>query len=308
MSDLEALYQCLAKSTIPVAPVEEHVPVPQVGTFREKISKTLASYEVTQMKKYMLKGSKVQQMMSADKTTAGSMLTPPRKSAESDLQHTSALEQSHYYDTGTAGCHPVLFTQVGQVISTMGPNLGFSQHDENSNPISHERRVARGNVLGGPRTPQAFAMFMQCINPGDGLIVAVDNYSPTASSIADGLDISRVPALKFWSDAAFLQWKLCATETSKLQYVLRYNVMNEATNFVVDSINAANGTEMAAWPGVAYDAESEEGRALLGTPNGSGVAFMLIQHKEQLGRKKIGKVTVFRKVRAVMILFHVIDV
>jgi hypothetical protein len=47
------------------------------------------------------------------------------------------------------------------------------------------------------------------------------------------------------------------------------------------------------WPGVIFDIESEEGRAILGTPNGSGVAWMLIQHSKALGERAIEKVTIF---------------
>jgi hypothetical protein len=47
------------------------------------------------------------------------------------------------------------------------------------------------------------------------------------------------------------------------------------------------------WPGVTFSMESEEGKAILGTPNGCGVAFMLIQHGKALGEKRIEKVTLF---------------
>jgi hypothetical protein len=48
-----------------------------------------------------------------------------------------------------------------------------------------------------------------------------------------------------------------------------------------------------AWPGVTFDIESEEGKAILGTPNGAGTAWLLIQRKRELGRRRIEKVTVF---------------
>jgi hypothetical protein len=34
-------------------------------------------------------------------------------------------------------------------------------------------------------------------------------------------------------------------------------------------------------------------QALLGSPNGFGVAYLLFTHKQQLGMKKVSKVTVF---------------
>ena len=47
------------------------------------------------------------------------------------------------------------------------------------------------------------------------------------------------------------------------------------------------------WPGISFEVESEEGRAILGTPNGSGVAWMLGQHKGQFAGKRVERVTVF---------------
>jgi len=39
--------------------------------------------------------------------------------------------------------------------------------------------------------------------------------------------------------------------------------------------------------------DSEEGKAILGTPNGAGVAWLLIQRKQELGHRTIKDVTVF---------------
>jgi hypothetical protein len=44
---------------------------------------------------------------------------------------------------------------------------------------------------------------------------------------------------------------------------------------------------------VEFSMESEEGKALLASPNGAGMAWLLIMHKGVLGRKTVGKVIVF---------------
>ena len=41
---------------------------------------------------------------------------------------------------------------------------------------------------------------------------------------------------------------------------------------------------------------TEEGQAILGTPNGSGVAYFLIDHKPELGVRVPTKVTVFKTI------------
>lgn len=47
------------------------------------------------------------------------------------------------------------------------------------------------------------------------------------------------------------------------------------------------------WPGMTFDIAGEEGMAILGTPNGAGTAWLLIQRKRELGHRRIKKVTIF---------------
>jgi hypothetical protein len=118
-----------------------------------------------------------------------------------------------------------------------------------------------------------------------------------------------IPDLKYWSDVAYLQWRLHASENSKLKYVLRYKVVNMKIEFVVQSIDKANGyDETASWPGREYHADSQEGRSLLGTPNGRSVACMLIQHEKHLGHKTVKKITVVLGGIKLMLLLHIVNV
>jgi hypothetical protein len=50
--------------------------------------------------------------------------------------------------------------------------------------------------------------------------------------------------------------------------------------------------ERPRWPGVVLDIKKDKARSLLGTPNGSGVAWLLIQRKRELGHKIVNRVTV----------------
>ena len=49
--------------------------------------------------------------------------------------------------------------------------------------------------------------------------------------------------------------------------------------------------ELSTWPGISFDIERKEAKAILGTPNGKGVAWLLAQHRAQLGEKTVKKVT-----------------
>lgn len=91
---------------------------------------------------------------------------------------------------------------------------------------------------------------------------------------------------------------MCTSENAQLKYVLQHYVINETVLETVKIINEANSGKLMhsknpQWPGIEYKADTAEGQALLGTPNGSGVAYMLIQHRQALGHKKVDKITIF---------------
>jgi hypothetical protein len=101
------------------------------------------------------------------------------------------------------------------------------------------------------------------------------------------------------SDILFLEWEAqvetAKTELTSILYVMRSNIVNiESRNVIFQALQSAgrdNGPRK--WPGDTFDMTTEEGRAILGTPNGIGVAYLLSQHQKQLGRKTITSVQVF---------------
>lgn len=87
------------------------------------------------------------------------------------------------------------------------------------------------------------------------------------------------------SNVYFLQWQKLAAGSNKiknLKYFIRKNVQNPDTLRIIDE---AAGSVAKEWPGTTFSMESDEGKALLRTANGVGVAYMLIQHKPELGVK-----------------------
>jgi len=110
---------------------------------------------------------------------------------------------------------------------------------------------------------------------------------------ADGKKVGDdFPSLKFWSDVAYLQWTRHAKDPSNLRCVLRIAIENPKTKAVVQHImkdTLAKGDESRS---LRTGDDRDHVAALLGTPNGVGVAWLLIQHKPQLGHKTVEKVTV----------------
>lgn len=70
---------------------------------------------------------------------------------------------------------------------------------------------------------------------------------------------------------------------------------NDATLPLVASIlKAKNIVRLPAWLGVNVGMWEQEGEMLLGSPIGATIAFLLLQHKKELGVKQITNITVFR--------------
>jgi hypothetical protein len=144
------------------------------------------------------------------------------------------------------------------------------------------------------------AVFSSVLNARAGLIVAYHNISPS-QSIPDRPQ-SALPELLHCSDVVYCQWLTQNLKLDlgphKLRYVLCANIVNVYTLAVIEAILDARRLlreTYPVWPGITIDMDSEEGKALLGTPNGSGVAWLLVQHKAecQLGHKTVIKVSLF---------------
>jgi hypothetical protein len=323
MADLQALYQSLVDCGEPEPVPETPKLVPKEGTFREKLAKYLKGFEAKLVDKAYFKGFFMHKTMRANIKTAGQILDPNRLSAESEFQSVTDLQRFGYKIPNTHSSEALVLIKIGLVLETIGLDPCFLPKSSSKEPadnndcsckvsagtniaITHEIVLDNLPASGSPG-PVIVAHFMQVINPVDGMIVAYDNLSPIEACRGEQCDSSVTPRLKFWSDVAFFQWKSRASEESELKYVLRYNIVNSVTNYVVEAINFANDSETLPWPGVAYDADSEGGQALLGTPNGSSIAYMLVQHRRYLGHKIVDKITVFDHDDQLMLLFHIVD-
>ncbi|KAK5132539.1 hypothetical protein LTR08_008856 [Meristemomyces frigidus] len=138
--------------------------------------------------------------------------------------------------------------------------------------------------------------------PTQGILVAYNNISP-ASAIQwpfhRGWTGGPLPPLAAWSDIQYLEWHhLCTShnvDPKGLKTVMRSNVINKATQAVMwlalESVGITDGPK--AWPGTKFDMSTDAGRAILGTPNGNGVGWLLFSHREGLGWKTITSVTMW---------------
>ena len=70
---------------------------------------------------------------------------------------------------------------------------------------------------------------------------------------------------------------------------------------MLQAVGAKTVDDVKIWPpnqpsidGQTFDADSDQGKALIGTPHGNGVGWLMWQHQDQLGKKTFDKVTVFK--------------
>ncbi|KAJ8109708.1 hypothetical protein OPT61_g7266 [Boeremia exigua] len=186
--------------------------------------------------------------------------------------------------------------------------------------------ITKSTTPSGTVIPPTAAMFVNGFDFEHGVLVAGSNFGPAFAShnkvMQDG---EALPELRHWSDVVYLQAKFLASDERRvpegsvrpsadaikgLRAVVRMGIENRDTNAIVhgilqhelggactfplriDDAGCPGCCKKIPWPGLTFDTSSQEGQALLGTPNGSGVVWLLKQHDE-LASKTIARVTVW---------------
>jgi hypothetical protein len=154
--------------------------------------------------------------------------------------------------------------------------------------------------------PLTRGCFYSVMNPNIGVLIACFNTTPAGMTDQHETTDPKtmiLPKLQHWSDVAFLQWQSLSDEgvIPNLKYIIRSHIQNSdcvgilKSNILPTLRQKLNRKTLwvPTWPGVDFDIDSEEAKALLGTPNGSGITWLLAQHKEELGCKTVEKVTLW---------------
>jgi hypothetical protein len=263
------------------------------------------------------KGRKLMAKVLADDQTAGSMFDPPRDAAASGIT-TKDLYESGYvpYDNPDTSSRVEDFEL--DVLPALGSDSSIAFWEWNircghnwDSTWRHEIQTMQDGKLCEPTN----ADFHNIVNPIAGLLIAVNNINPAAMAKQmlqkrkpSECDIN-LPRLRNWSDVAFLQWQRVAKRFSvrgtALKYIVRSNVANPNTLDIMSQVlgeyaGSRNIPECRddfvprpRWPGVDFDIDSDEGLALLSTPYGNSIGWLLAQHKRELGHRVISKVTIF---------------
>ncbi|KAL8942063.1 MAG: hypothetical protein Q9216_001875 [Gyalolechia sp. 2 TL-2023] len=186
--------------------------------------------------------------------------------------------------------------------------LGIPSAPKDIRRISAQQYSEFTNMNGQIQDDVSGAQFLQVYIPSatKGTIIASENVSPeqsiamyrrennlpqlTAAQLRD-----YVPNLRRWSDVVWFVWaKQAGNQAGKLRYIFRDNVVTAETKGVIDQMfGIPKGTLDLKWPGKTFDVKkTKEGKGLLGTAHGSGIAWLMADHKAELGERNL-KVTVF---------------
>jgi hypothetical protein len=141
-------------------------------------------------------------------------------------------------------------------------------------------------------------------NPVAGFIIAEENFSPAYYS-PEG----PVTPLSKWSDVIFVIYDNLARQagvpTSNLNMIIQYNIHNKDTETIVaTAVQQSLGKPLGRWPGITFLITSDLGKAILGSPNGQGVGWLLAQHKSAFGSKTVSGVTAWRRDTALNLVFY----
>lgn len=123
------------------------------------------------------------------------------------------------------------------------------------------------------------------------IIIAMNNWGPSSTDF-----VGPPPRLRQLSDMWFLAYSNLMTAQNKpldgLKGVWRHHIVNEETRALIFKALKTRDGDQAKWPAVDFQPDSDDFAALLASPNGRGVAWLLINHK-QLGRKTFDHVRVW---------------
>ena len=109
------------------------------------------------------------------------------------------------------------------------------------------------------------------------------------------------PTMYRWSQVLVSLWKHYAAEygnnvkINTLQSLYGYRIDNSQTKALIQEVNVANGNKLDGLNSqIPLDPLSDEGKAMIGSPNGRGRAYLLFEHKDDFAHIVIKKIILRR--------------
>ena len=176
--------------------------------------------------------------------------------------------------------------------------LKFSTDDQKN--IQYTFWQDKNAIVKGKTYRSSGGLYSNIINTG-GAIFTLENTSPrtrgaTQTPPLNGTPGNELVPLQTWADVVFLQLvDACKGDQEcikGLKLVVKCHPENNVTNRV--ATQALGGpAEWTKWPGKNFSKQSQQFAALMATPSGRGVAWLLLTHREQLGWKNVESVDIW---------------
>ena len=146
-------------------------------------------------------------------------------------------------------------------------------------------------------------MYWFWINIKAGVIIVPMANAPQDPLVPKGTKLPIPPPPRRLSDVMCLTYmNMCGQDIQclqKLRWVIHYNIGNTQSLGAIQWLfgNPPPNYKFKGWPGRGYDLSTQNtaqpAQALVGIPNGKGIAYMLLQHNQQFGPRTIDRVQVF---------------
>lgn len=129
-----------------------------------------------------------------------------------------------------------------------------------------------------------------------------DNTDSPYGHPVDAIDIpTLIPPMHRLSDVSWYVWSRVSAHPAQLRYIGHDFVINGDTESIMEYLSIVRFGEDAPfldWPGLVYDIDSDEAKALLATPNSLAIAYMMMDHAAELGRR-LPRVYIFKDNRGI---------
>ena len=169
----------------------------------------------------------------------------------------------------------------------------YSPEETWSVGVAHETQV----TVDGTIYPPTGAQYSNDYAPE--FIISTMNESPRVVGPQEQPPVEGpFSQLERQSDLMFLEYQRKMEAMHKpmtgLKGLIRSGIINQETRSLVAQALGykSDDRRVPDWPGRDFEADSDEGAAIVASPNGRAAAWLLGTHKEQLGHKIISKVRV----------------
>ena len=166
-------------------------------------------------------------------------------------------------------------------------------------PLKNIRTVTAAADLGDKykkwiaaiKNEKVVAQYWEWFNVEKGTFIAFSNF----------LEKPVKDQISHFSDVTYLGWReMCRradppVHPGSLKHMLRFSIVNQNTVDIMDkALENAGQLPRKPWPGYELDMSTEGARAILGSSNGIGLAYMILDHQSEFGKhKRIQSVRIF---------------